>query len=100
MRLTTVQLRSLPPGSRPGEQCLPRARVNATRQATNRTVGRHPTGRDVLLGEKCTSTTPDMPQRTRETRDRSPGHIANHTEANAADDESPHSIFWVSQVYP
>ena len=47
---------------------LPRTRANAARQATLRAVDRHPTGRDVLLGEKCTPTAPDMTQQPRARR--------------------------------
>ncbi|KAG7188029.1 hypothetical protein KM043_018895 [Ampulex compressa] len=96
LRPITVIKRSIPPSSRTLNRSVCRAEAQ---QTTDRPLIRHPTGRDVLLGEKCTPTTPDMPRRPRDARPRS-RLIASRTEANAADDESPHSIFWVSQVYP
>ena len=49
---------SVPSCSRPGDRGSA-ACAEATRQAPTRAVDRHTTGRDVLLGEKCTTTTPE-----------------------------------------
>ena len=55
MRPDTV---SVPSCSRPGDRGSA-ACAETTRQAPTRSVDRHTTGRDVLLGEKSTTTTPE-----------------------------------------
>ena len=47
---------SVPSCRRPGDRGTAGC-AETTRQAPTRTVDRHTTGRDVLLGEKCTTTT-------------------------------------------
>ncbi|KAK1116362.1 hypothetical protein K0M31_020469 [Melipona bicolor] len=94
---------SVPSCSRPGVRGSA-ACAETTRQAPTRAVDRHTTGRDVLLGEKCTTTTPERSiRRWRALANGTTGAHPEHrapTVASAVDDESPHSIFWVSQVYP
>lgn len=58
LRPDTVRV---PPGSRPGEPGVCRVPFYRRRDRhRTRAVDRHPAGRDVLLGEKCTTTTSDM----------------------------------------
>ena len=55
LRTDTVSVPSCwQPGNRGSAAC-----AESTRQAPTRTVDRHTTGRDVLLGENCTTTTPE-----------------------------------------
>lgn len=90
----------VPPGSRPGDRGFDACRFTVRRVGRRtRAVDRHPAGRDVLLGEKCTTTkAPDIGarRRARARAARAPRGIAHRREASVVDDESPRSIFWVS----
>lgn len=96
-RPDTVACTAGQPAGRPGVCRVPFYRRRDSQRT--RAVDRHPAGRDVLLGEKCTTTNAGH-RRTvacpREYRGTAPRGIAHRREACAADDESPRSIFWVS----
>ena len=57
-RAATHRLLFVPSGGRPGCTAGPGARANSAPRAPTRALDRHPTGRDVLQGEKCTPPPP------------------------------------------
>jgi hypothetical protein len=83
------------------EQSAGTSRVRKTAETDERAPpqasDRHPTGRDVLLEEKCTRSTKAAHARS-DRRERQPSPSGTRTTSSRA--ESPRSNFRVSQVYP
>ena len=88
--------------SRP-ENAGPRPPHETGPRTTQRTSDRHPTGRDVLQGEKCMPSRPNrktVGAATARSEDRPTPSRVRSTPTQREAIESPPSTFRVSQVYP